>query len=89
MLLQNTASPAPIMEPDKYLDLRGKVCPMTFVYTKLALEELESGQILEVILDYPPSFANVPRSVALQNLGTLEAEDQVDDDTRRFVFRKA
>jgi len=76
------------MEPDKVLDLRGKICPMTFVYTKLALEELEPGQVLEVILDYPASFINVPRSVALQKLGTLEGEEQVDDSTRKFVFRK-
>jgi TusA-related sulfurtransferase len=76
------------MEPDKSLDLRGKICPMTFVYTKIALEELESGQVLEVILDYPPSFVNVPRSVALQELGTLEEDEQLDDSTRRFVFKK-
>jgi len=61
---------------------------MTFVYTKIALEELESGQVLEVILDYPPSFVNVPRSVALQELGTLEEDEQLDDSTRRFVFKK-
>ncbi|MFW9783018.1 MAG: sulfurtransferase TusA family protein, partial [Candidatus Heimdallarchaeota archaeon] len=27
----------------KQLDITGLVCPMTFVYTKLALEELNSG----------------------------------------------
>ncbi len=32
------------------LDIRGKVCPMTFVYTKLKLEEMKSGELLKVIL---------------------------------------
>ncbi|MBI5789513.1 MAG: sulfurtransferase TusA family protein [Candidatus Schekmanbacteria bacterium] len=45
------------------LDLRGEVCPYNFVKTKLALEELETGQILEVILDAGEPIQNVPRSV--------------------------
>lgn len=28
------------MTPEKILDLRGKICPMTFVYMKVALEEV-------------------------------------------------
>ncbi len=53
------------------LDLRGKECPMTFVYTKVALEGLEQGQILKVILDFPPAFTNVPNSVKMQKLGDI------------------
>jgi tRNA 2-thiouridine synthesizing protein A len=56
---------------DAVIDLRGKKCPMTFVYTKLELEKLAPGQILEIILNYAPSFANVPRSVELQDLGEV------------------
>jgi tRNA 2-thiouridine synthesizing protein A len=45
------------------LDLRGVICPMNFVKTKLKLEEMQSGQILEVILDHGEPIRNVPRSV--------------------------
>ena len=46
------------------LDLRGEVCPYTFVKSKLALEEMESGQVLRVIVDNPGSAQNVPRSLS-------------------------
>ncbi len=45
------------------LDLRGVCCPMNWVKTKLALEDLESGQQLEVIIDDGEPIKNVPRSV--------------------------
>ena len=53
------------------LDIRGKVCPLTFVYTKLALEELERGRILEVYLDFPPALKNIPESCKRQNMAEL------------------
>jgi tRNA 2-thiouridine synthesizing protein A len=46
------------------LDLTGEVCPYTFVKSKLALEELESGQVIRVVVDNPGSAQNVPRSLA-------------------------
>jgi len=45
------------------LDLKGEVCPYTFVKTKLQLEELESGDHLTVIFDHAPAVSNVPKSV--------------------------
>ena len=47
----------------KSVDLHGVACPMNFVKTKLALEELEAGDRLEVILDEGEAMLNVPRSV--------------------------
>ncbi len=37
--------------PDAQLDLRGIACPLNFIRTKLALERLVPGQILQVDLD--------------------------------------
>ena len=37
-------------------------CPMTWVRTKLELERLESGELLEVILPPGEAVENVPRS---------------------------
>ena len=38
--------------PDRELDIRGEVCPYTFVKTRLALEEMQPGQVLRVLVDY-------------------------------------
>ncbi|MHC4253823.1 MAG: sulfurtransferase TusA family protein, partial [Planctomycetota bacterium] len=36
--------------PVRSADLTGEVCPMTFVKLKLHLEQLSSGEVLEVLL---------------------------------------
>lgn len=60
------------MRIDDELSLRGEVCPYTFVKSKLALEEMESGQILRVIVDNPESAENVPRSLRNEGHTVLE-----------------
>jgi tRNA 2-thiouridine synthesizing protein A len=52
---------------DKELNLQGEVCPYTFVKSKLALEIMQTGQVLRVIVDNDESATNVPRS--MQNEG--------------------
>lgn len=47
----------------KKLDLHGVACPMNFVKTKLALEELNAGERMELILDEGEAMLNVPRSL--------------------------
>lgn len=48
--------------PGDQLDLRGEVCPFTFVRTKLALEALPIGATLRVVTDHEPASRTVPRS---------------------------
>lgn len=57
------------------LDLSGVVCPMNFVKTKLRLELMESGQILDVLLDKGEPIKNVPRSVKNEGHKIRHAED--------------
>ena len=73
---------------DAVIDLRGKKCPMTFVYTKLELEKLASGQILEILLNYAPSFTNVPRSVELQDLGEVVSQSPETGGEKTLWIRK-
>jgi tRNA 2-thiouridine synthesizing protein A len=42
------------------VDIRSEVCPMTYVRTKLALEALAPGQVLEVRLRGEEPRRNVP-----------------------------
>ena len=64
--------------PDAVIDLTGVVCPLNFVKTKLRLELMQSGQVLQVILDKGEPLKNVPRSVRNEGHCILYAEDRGD-----------
>ncbi len=60
--------------PNKTIDLKGEVCPYTFVKTKLALEEMLVGEVLEVIVDHEPAVENVPKSIKNEGQKVLAVE---------------
>ena len=49
-------------EIDERVDITDVVCPVTFVKAKVAIEELEIGQILAVRVNDGEPVQNVPRS---------------------------
>ncbi|MBH8575862.1 sulfurtransferase TusA family protein [Nostocaceae cyanobacterium CENA369] len=51
--------------PDAQLDLRGTPCPINFVRTKLRLEQMPSGSLLEVWLDTGEPIEQVPDSLTM------------------------
>jgi len=64
--------------PDVQLDLRGTPCPLNFVRTKLRLEQLGPGQLLEVWLDAGEPIEQVPDSLKMSGYG-IEALEPQDD----------
>jgi tRNA 2-thiouridine synthesizing protein A len=70
----------------KRIDLHGVACPMNFVKTKLALEELDSGERLEVILDEGDAMLNVPRSLKDEGHRIVKVEPL--GETFRVVVEK-
>ena len=48
---------------DNQIDITKEICPMTYVKTKLKLETMSSGQVLEVILRDGEPLRNVPKSI--------------------------
>jgi TusA-related sulfurtransferase len=62
---------------DAHLDITGETCPMTYVRTRLALDRLRSGQVLEVRLRGADPAANVPRTALQQGHAVLS--QQVDE----------
>jgi tRNA 2-thiouridine synthesizing protein A len=48
---------------DAELDIRGDVCPYTFLKAKLALEPLAPGEVLRVVVGNETSARDVPRSL--------------------------
>ena len=45
------------------ISLKGEVCPMTFVKTRLALEKISAGDRIKVLYDSIEAKTNVPRSL--------------------------
>ena len=50
-------------KPDETLDLRGTPCPLNFVRTKLKLQRMPAGELLEVWLDAGEPVEQVPDSL--------------------------
>ncbi len=74
--------------PARRLDITGETCPMTFVRTRLALDGLSSGDILQVTLRGAEPLRNVRRSA--EALGhTLLSQDEMADGTAILLIRKA
>ena len=48
---------------DDEVDITDVVCPVTFVKAKVALEELEAGQVLRILMNNVEPVQNVPRSL--------------------------
>ncbi|MGV2828712.1 sulfurtransferase TusA family protein [Myxosarcina sp. GI1(2024)] len=53
-------------QPDERLDLRGTPCPINFVRTKLRLEQMSPGSLLEVWLDSGEPIEQVPDSLTME-----------------------
>ncbi len=60
------------VKADAFLDLRGVLCPINFVKTKLKLDAMEPGEILEVSLDSGEPIQNVPKSIKEEGHKILE-----------------
>jgi len=75
------------MKYDRELDIRGEVCPFTFVKSKLVLEEMEKGQILRVIVDYKPSAESVPKSMREEGQEVI-AVNPINDKEWEIIIRK-
>lgn len=63
------------MIKDQTIDISQDSCPITFVKTKLALEQMRGGQILEVIGRGDEPRFNVPMAVRDHGHEVLSVED--------------
>ena len=73
--------------PDVKKDFRGVMCPMNFVKTKIALTPMQSGQILEILLDDGAPIENVPGSV--KNEGhTILSTEKVENYWKVIIKKK-
>ncbi|MGN0970109.1 MAG: sulfurtransferase TusA family protein [Evtepia sp.] len=69
------------------VDITDVVCPVTFVKAKVALEELDDGEILAVHMNDGEPVQNVPRSIKEDGHQILKLIDN-GDSTYDLVVRK-
>ncbi|MEK9148818.1 MAG: sulfurtransferase TusA family protein [Candidatus Desantisbacteria bacterium] len=86
-LLREAQKPKEI-KPDRFINIKGEVCPYTYVKSKLALEEIEPGEVLEIILDHKPAVENVPRSMENEGHKVLEVTQINATDYQILVKKK-
>lgn len=72
---------------DDTVDITDVVCPTTFVKAKIALEELEEGQILSVKMNDGEPVQNVPRSIKEEGHQILKLLDN-GDGTYNLIVKK-
>lgn len=72
---------------DDVVDITDVVCPVTFVKAKVALEELEEGQILSIKMNDGEPVQNVPRSIKEEGHQILKLQDN-EDGTYNLLVKK-
>ncbi len=69
------------------IDITADTCPMTFVRTRLQLDKLTAGEVLEVLYKGEEPRLNLARSLSEQGHAILEQEHGADGHGR-LVIRK-
>lgn len=75
------------LKVDRKIDIRGLVCPYTFVKSKLAIEDMEVGEVLEIVLNNEEAVHNIPRSMRDHGHSVLKVE-QTGEGQWVLVIRK-
>lgn len=73
--------------PHQHIDLRGTPCPLNWVKTKLRLEGMGAGELLEVFIDDAEAMRNLPRSVKSEGHRIVEVSPA--GDGFRLVIERA
>ena len=77
---------------DFFIDITDQVCPLTFVKTKLLIESMPTGKLVEVRLKGAETLENVPRSIEEHGHEILilrpESDNATADGVHRLLIRK-
>jgi len=76
------------VKPDYTLDMRGEVCPVPDVETRRKLKSMKSGEVLEVLIDYPLSKERIPASAPKEGGEVLSIEETGSSEWRIVIKKK-
>lgn len=74
-----------MVAPQRTLDARGLTCPMPLLKTKLELNGMAAGEVLEVVASDPGSLRDIPAFIKL-SYHELMAVDEAPE-CYRFLIR--
>jgi TusA-related sulfurtransferase len=74
------------IHPDNTLDCIGLFCPITVFNTTETINDIEIGEVLEVLTDDPASTQDIPRWAKRTGHKLLKFEDQ--GDNFRFLIER-
>ncbi len=72
---------------DDQVDITDKVCPLTFVKAKVALDELDDGEVIAIRMNDGEPVQNVPRSIKEEGHQILKLVNN-EDGTYTLVVKK-
>lgn len=75
------------IEINETVDITDKVCPLTFVKAKVAIEELEEGEIIAIHMNDGEPVQNVPRSIKEEGHQILKLVNN-EDGTYDLIVKK-
>jgi TusA-related sulfurtransferase len=73
-----------VTAPRARIDIRPYACPLTYVKTRLALDRLGVGDVLEVWLSAGEPLASVPRTAEEEGHRVLGVEALADEPAGSF-----
>ena len=74
-------------EVDERVDITDVVCPMTFVKAKVAIDELDDGEIIAIRMNDGEPVQNVPRSIKEEGHQILKLVNN-EDGTYNLIVKK-
>ena len=72
---------------DDTVDITDKVCPLTFVKAKVAIDELEDGEVIAIRMNDGEPVQNVPRSIKEEGHQFLKLVNN-EDGTYNLIVKK-
>ena len=72
---------------DDTVDITDKVCPLTFVKAKVAIDELEDGEVIAIRMNDGEPVQNVPRSIKEEGHQILKLVN-IEDGTYILIVKK-
>ena len=72
---------------DDTVDITDKVCPLTFVKAKVAIDELEDGEVIAIRMNDGEPVQNVPRSIKEEAHQILKLVNN-EDGTYNLIVKK-
>ncbi len=75
------------IEINDTVDITDKVCPLTFVKAKVAMEEIEDGEVMAIRMNDGEPVQNVPRSIKEEGHQILKLVNN-EDGTYTLIVKK-